>query len=397
MEPVRVTSSPLTLRRLGWNLAAVALAVSAGFGLRAMVQSAGASGGSASSTSARQATPRGPLPAAEQEVVDLFKRSAPSVAFITTSSRPYVRTPFGVMQSSNERPTGEGSGFVWDEQGHIITNYHVISEMQGRRLAEKARVTLADGSTWDATLVGGSPDIDIAVLKIDAPQDTLRPIVVGTSHDLEVGQRVYAIGNPFGLDRTLTTGIISALNRTMESITGNEVTGVIQTDAPINPGNSGGPLLDSAGRLIGMNTAIRSTSGGSNGVGFAVPVDSIVDEVQFLLTSDGRPRVMLGVSAVDEGMALRFGVQRGLLVGDVTPDGAAEQAGLRGTRVSRRTGEVDLGDVITQVNGRAVTNFFDLRRALRPFKPGDDVDVVIIRGGQEKTVKVRLMEWVQRD
>jgi S1-C subfamily serine protease len=232
--------------------------------------------------------------------------------------------------------------------------------------------------------------VDIAVLRIAAPTEKLTPIKVGTSGDLEVGQRVYAIGNPFGLDRTLTTGIVSALGRTMESRSGNEITGVIQTDAAINPGNSGGPLLDSAGRLIGMNTAIRSPSGASSGVGFAVPVDTIADEVQYLLQSDGRPRAVLGITLMDERIAARFGVQKGVPLLEVAPGSGADEAGLRGTRQSRRTGAVSLGDVVTQVNGKSITNLLDIRRALRGTSPGDKVGVVYMRDGEERRADVVL-------
>ncbi len=372
--------------RLG-IVACLAAAVGVGFAAHHLVSVAGAKD---QSSAARAVTPRPPLPEAERQVVELFKRSSPSVAFISTLSRPYVRTPFGVMQSSAERETGEGSAFIWDDRGHVITNYHVISLNRGQQLADRAKVTLADGTTWDAELVGGSPDLDIAVLKIDAPRSSLVPITIGTSSDLVVGQRVYAIGNPFGLDRTLTTGIVSAIGRTMESVSGNEITGVIQTDAAINPGNSGGPLLDSAGRLIGMNTAIRSPSGASSGVGFAVPVDTIADEVQYLLQSDGRPRAVLGITLMDERIAARFGVQKGVPLLEVSPGSGADEAGLRGTRQSRRTGAVSLGDVITQVNGKSITNLLDIRRALRGTSPGDKVGVVYMRDGEERRTDVVL-------
>jgi S1-C subfamily serine protease len=210
----------------------------------------------------RPVAQRGELFEDEKRTIDIFKRSSPSAVHITTIGRPSGRNPGRI-------PRGTGSGFVWDQEGHIVTNYHVI---QG---AAAAQVTLADGSDWKARLVGEVPDKDLAVLAIDAPPERLHPIPIGTSHDLLVGQKVFAIGNPFGLDQTLTTGTISALGREIESPSGQAISDVIQTDAAINPGNSGGLLLDSAGRLIGVNTAIQSPSGAFAGVGFAIPVDEV--------------------------------------------------------------------------------------------------------------------------
>ena len=213
----------------------------------------------------RAITPRGELAAEEKTSTSIFRQTAPSVVFITTMATGH--NPFSF--ATEKIPQGTGSGFVWDRRGHIVTNFHVI---QG---AEAAQVTLADHSTWNARLVRAYPDKDLAVLVIDAPSDRLSPIPVGTSDNLEVGQKVFAIGNPFGLDQTLTTGIVSALGRQIESATRQPIEHVIQTDAAINPGNSGGPLLDIAGRLIGVNTAIYSPSGASAGIGFAIPVDQV--------------------------------------------------------------------------------------------------------------------------
>ncbi len=339
---------------------------------------------------ARATTTRGALPAAEQAVVDLFKRCAPSVVHINTAT-DRVQTFFGVVRANQEQPLGEGSGFVWDTEGHIITNFHVI------RGATSATVALADGTTHDATLVDAAPDIDVAVLKIDAPSKDLVPITVGTSEDLEVGQRVYAIGNPFGFDRTLTTGIVSALGRTIESIAGNDISGVIQTDAAINPGNSGGPLLDSAGRLIGMNTAIRSPSGASSGIGFAVPVDLVREGVEYLLSSDKRPRAVLGITPLDARTANRvFGRSSGVAIQSVADGSPAADAGLQPARITRR-GRVT-GDIITQIDGKPINSFFDLRRILRNYKPGDQVGVAILRDGkEEQTVRVKLAEPSARE
>jgi S1-C subfamily serine protease len=225
----------------------------------------------------RPVTPRGPLAADELANIEVFKRLSPSVVHITTLE---VARDF-FSRSVQQVPRGTGTGFVWDSQGHVVTNFHVI---QG---GDAARVTLADQSTHRATLVGAFPDRDLAVLKINLPRERLHPIPVGTSRDLQVGQKVYAIGNPFGLDQTLTTGIVSALNREIDSVNQRTIRGVIQTDAAINPGNSGGPLLDSAGRLIGVNTAIYSPSGGSAGIGFAIPVDE-VNRIVPRLIKEGR-------------------------------------------------------------------------------------------------------------
>jgi S1-C subfamily serine protease len=213
----------------------------------------------------RAVTPRGDLAEDEKTTIAIFRQASPSVVHITTLALRQDAFSLDLFQI----PRGTGSGFVWDQDGHVVTNYHVI---QG---ADAARVTLADQSSWTARLVGAYPDKDLAVLMIDAPKNRLRPIPVGTSHDLQVGQKVFAIGNPFGLDQSLTTGVISALGREIESVTRQTIKDMIQTDAAINPGNSGGPLLDSAGRLIGVNTAIFSPSGAYAGIGFAIPVDEV--------------------------------------------------------------------------------------------------------------------------
>jgi S1-C subfamily serine protease len=222
----------------------------------------------------RAVTTRGPLADDEQSTIELFRTVAPSVVHVTnlTVGRDrYSRDVYTV-------PRGTGTGFIWDEEGHIVTNFHVIDG------ASVVRVVLADGSRYDSKRVWGYPDQDLAVIQIDAPKGKLRPIALGTSHDLQVGQRTIAIGNPFGLDHSLTTGVVSALNRQIESVSGRPIRGVIQTSAAINPGNSGGPLLDSAGRLIGVNSAIVSPSGASAGIGFAIPVDEVNRLVPQLIT-----------------------------------------------------------------------------------------------------------------
>ena len=229
---------------------------------------------------------RGDLASDEQNTIDIFRYSAPSVVYITSIA---LRRDFFSL-NAYEIPQGTGSGFIWDKQGRVVTNYHVISD------ANRLEVTLADHSTWKAVLVGAAPDRDLAVLQISAPADKLRPISIGESKNLLVGQKVYAIGNPFGLDQTLTTGIVSALGREISSATGRTIHDVIQPDAAINPGNSGGPLLDSAGRLIGVNTAIYSPSGASSGIGFAVPVGEVNRVVPQIISKGKMIRPGLGIT-----------------------------------------------------------------------------------------------------
>jgi S1-C subfamily serine protease len=279
-------------------------------------------------------------------------------------------------------PQGTGSGFIWDTTGNIITNFHVILN------ADAAQVTLADQSNWRARVVGVAPDKDLAVLKIDAPTNKLHAIPIGTSKDLQVGQSVFAIGNPFGLDQTLTTGVISALNREIESVTRRPIQGVIQSDAAINPGNSGGPLLDSAGRLIGVNTAIYSPSGASAGIGFAIPVDTVNRIVPELIRSGKITRPGLGVQIADEQIAQRLGV-KGVLVVDVAGGSAAARAGIQPTRRDA-AGRVRLGDVITAIDGRKVESPNDLFLALEKYKVGDTVTVTSLRDGRTVQTTVRL-------
>ena len=283
-------------------------------------------------------------------------------------------------------PQGTGSGFVWDTRGNVITNFHVIQN------ADAAQATLADQSNWKARVVGTAPDKDLAVLRIEAPANRLHPIPIGTSKDLQVGQSVFAIGNPFGLDQTLTTGVISALNREIESVTRRPIQGVIQSDAAINPGNSGGPLLDSAGRLIGVNTAIYSPSGTSAGIGFAIPVDTVNRIVPELIRSGKIIRPGLGVQIADEQIAERLGVS-GLLVVDVARGGAAARAGIRPTRRDAE-GRLRLGDVIEAVDGKKIESTNDLFLLLEKYKVGDSVTLSLLRDG--RTVQTRLtLEPVQ--
>jgi S1-C subfamily serine protease len=278
-----------------------------------------------------------------------------------------------------EIPQGTGSGFVWDKTGRIVTNYHVISD------ANRIQVTMADSSVWKAVLVGAAPDKDLAVIQISAPADMLKPINIGESSKLLVGQKVFAIGNPFGLDHTMTSGIISALGREIKAITGRLIKGVIQTDAAINPGNSGGPLLDSAGRLIGINTAIYSPSGAYAGIGFAVPVDEINRVIPQLIKNGRMIRPGIGVSLADERATKMMGISGALILG-VVKGSAADKAGLHPTRQFEN--DLVLGDIITAVNGKKVTSPDDLASELENYKVGDEVTLTIERN--DRTIKVTL-------
>ena len=310
----------------------------------------------------------------EEATIGIFEQSAPSVTFITTST---YRQDYWTRDVT-EIPAGSGSGFVWDDQGHIVTNYHVIKD------ARKAVVTLSDQSSYEAELVGYESRKDLAVLKIDAPVEKLRPIPVGTSSNLKVGQSVYAIGNPFGLDQSLTTGIISALGREIQSQAGIPIRDVIQTDAAINPGNSGGPLLDSSGRLIGVNTAIYSPSGAYAGIGFSVPVDVVNWVVPDIIQYGEVRRPIIGVELVNEQLRIE-----GAMIMNVTPGGAASKAGLKGMRRDA-FGRNQYGDVITSINGKKITSNLDLIFELEKFSPGQQINVTYVRNGQEDNVQVVL-------
>jgi len=326
----------------------------------------------------RAVSPRGDLASAEKAVIALFRQASPSVLHITAISVQRDLFTLNLYQI----PEGTGSGFVWDHSGNIITNFHVIQN------ADVAQVTLGDQTTWKARRVGVAPDKDIAVLRIDAPTNRLQPIPIGTSKDLQVGQSVFAIGNPFGLDQSLTTGVISALAREIESVTRRPIQGVIQTDAAINPGNSGGPLLDSAGRLIGVNTAIYSPSGVSAGIGFAIPVDTVNRIVSELIRYGKVTRPGIGVQIAEEQIADRLGV-KGILIVEVVPGSAAAKAGIRPTR-REDSGRVRLGDVITAVDGKKVESANELFILLENYKVGDVVNISLLRDGKVMQIKVAL-------
>lgn len=303
----------------------------------------------------------------ELATIQLFEQAAPSVVYITTTN---LRRDYWTMNVT-EIPSGSGSGFIWDEAGYIVTNYHVIKG------ASRAQVTLNDNSSWDAELVGKAPEKDLAVLKIKAPREKLLPLKVGVSDNLRVGQSVFAIGNPFGFDQTLTTGVVSALGREITSVAGIPIRDVIQTDAAINPGNSGGPLLNSSGELIGVNTAIYSPSGAYAGIGFSIPVDEVAWVVPELIQYGKVKRPTLSAEFASERLVRRLDLD-GLLVLNIEKGGAADRAGLRGTRRDRY-GYILLGDIITAINGKEITNKNELFLELEKYEPGDRVNLDVLR------------------
>jgi S1-C subfamily serine protease len=304
----------------------------------------------------------------EQNTIDVFERAAPSAVFVTQKQ---VALDW-LSGRATEVPAGAGTGFVWDQEGHVVTNFHVV--MGARSLT----VTLQDQKSYPARVVGSEPRKDIAVLQIKAPRDTLRPIVLPKAgYRLEVGQKVIAIGNPFGLDHTLTTGVVSALGREMDGVGGVTIRDMVQTDAAINPGNSGGPLLDSAGRLIGMNTMIFSKTGASAGIGFAVPVESIRRVVPQLIQHGRVEQVGLGMK-IDPQRRIerRFGI-KGVVVLEIIPGSPAERAGLRG--LSQTADGVSLGDVIVGIDDAKIESYDDLYNMLDGKKAGEKVRVKLQR------------------
>ncbi len=321
----------------------------------------------------RSVTPRGSLSDEERTNIEIFERNKASVVYITTAKAvldPWTRNLYSI-------PKGTGSGFVWDDLGHIVTNYHVIEG------ASEARVRLADGRDYPAVLVGASKAYDLAVLRIDVPVKQPRPVLIGTSRDLKVGQKTYAIGNPFGLDWTMTTGIVSALHRQMRERNGAVIRDLIQTDAAINPGNSGGPLLDSAGRLIGVNTAIYSPSGAYAGIGFAIPVDTVNRVVPRLIAYGRYLEPSLGIVA-DEGLnrlaKSRLGFD-GVMVARVIPGSPAAKAGIRGAAFYP-DGSFTPGDIVLSIDGRTIRRVDDIADILQKHRIGDTVTLEIARGGR---------------
>ncbi|WP_428262538.1 S1C family serine protease [Haliangium sp.] len=328
----------------------------------------------------RQITARGDLASDESATIELFRQASPAVVHITNLQARRDRISLNVT----EIPQGTGSGFIWDDVGHVVTNYHVIQN------ADLVAVTLNDNTVWQGQIVGTAPDKDLAVVKISAPRDRLHPLSVGASGDLQVGQKVFAIGNPFGLDQTLTTGVISGLNREIKSTSGRPIYDVIQTDAAINPGNSGGPLLDSAGLLIGVNTAIYSPSGAYAGIGFAVPVDTVNRIVPQLVANGRVVKPGLGIQSVPDKIAARSGI-KGVAIFQVVDGSAADKAGLRGL-VRDRYGRPIVGDVIVGMDGIPIRVLDDLYRALDDKRVGDQVELSLQRepNGDPVTIELTL-------
>jgi S1-C subfamily serine protease len=333
----------------------------------------------AGSAQPRTVTPAGDLSPLEKSTIDLFKAASPSVVHVTNMTETRSASDLNVQKIER----GLGSGFVWDQDGHIVTNYHVVEG------ANSVQVIFEDGTSYDTSNIVTYPDKDIAVVTIDAPKTKLVPIPVGESHNLQVGQSTFAIGNPYGLDHTLTTGIISALGREITSPSKRPIRGVIQTSAAINPGNSGGPLLDSSGRLIGMNTAILSESGTFGGIGFAIPVDEINRVVPQLINNGEVVRPQLGVQIAEDQQAHQIGVKEGAMIVRVFPGSPAEAAGLKGAQVDRQ-GHIIPGDVIVSIDNKPIKAGTDLFNVLEQYKPGDTVTVGYLRNGRKMETKATL-------
>ncbi len=316
------------------------------------------------------------LDARDQIMINLYDRINPSVVHIS-SSQNVPSFFYGTVPQE-----GTGSGFLYDDQGHIVTNNHVVSG------ADSLNVLLSNGLSLPAPVVGTDPYYDLAVIKVNLPASTASPLELGNSDTLKVGQTVIAIGNPFGLDRTLTTGVISALGRRIETDAGTAIGQAIQTDAAINPGNSGGPLLDARGRVVGINTAINSPSGGSVGIGFAVPVNIIKQVIPSLISQGHYTHPSLGVQVAEIGTEVTSSdnsVDHGLLIVQMDAGGAAEQGGLQAATISVRRGRyvVSGGDIITAIGGKPVASRNDLLLVLEEnYRPGDSVDITIVRDGK---------------
>jgi S1-C subfamily serine protease len=321
-------------------------------------------------------------------VNEIYKRDAPGVAFIKADIVEQTQSPFGLPQ--RQQSTATGSGFLIDNDGHILTNAHVVDG------AKHVDVQLGNGDTQSAQIVGTDPSSDIALLKVDNT-DGVSPLPLGESDSVQVGDPVVAIGNPFALDRTVTSGIVSALQRQIQAPNGFSISDVIQTDAPINPGNSGGPLIDGDGKVIGINSQIESQSGGNEGVGFAVPIKTAVDVVDQLENGGQVHRAYLGISGGDitpeVAHALNLPVDQGVLVERVLQNGPADDAGIKGP-----TGEATLagqtipigGDIITKIDGKALTGMEDLISAVNDHKPGDEITLTVWSSGHQKDVTVKL-------
>jgi len=341
---------------------------------------------SASSVSSPSSVTEPSLATDEQNNIEVYKTIAPGVVYIQSTTT--VRDFFGMFSQPVE---GAGSGSIIDEQGDILTNFHVIANADPGKLM----VNFGGGKRYAATVVGRDPDTDLAVIRLsEAPKAAMTVVPMGDSDKLEVGQKVLAIGNPFGLDRTLTTGVISGLQRPIRAQNGRQIEGAIQTDASINPGNSGGPLLDSHGRMIGINSQIESPSGASAGVGFAIPVNIAKRIVPELVRNGSIQRPKLGIQPRDVeslGNQVQLPVSYGVIIWNAVPGGAAANAGLRGL-VQTEDGDVELGDIIIGIDGEKISNNDDLYRALNKHQMGETVNIEIMRKSRRMTVPVRLTE-----
>jgi S1-C subfamily serine protease len=328
----------------------------------------------------RAVTPRGSLSSTEKTNIEIFQQTSPSVVYITTLASKLNYWTRDITRI----PQGTGSGFIWDKHGHIITNYHVL------RGASAIKIHLSDQRTFDAAFIGASVDHDIAVLRIPMGIQMPQPLSIGTSNDLQVGQITYAIGNPFGLDQTLTTGVVSALNRSLHNDNGSVIEGLIQTDAAINPGNSGGPLIDSAGRLIGINTAIFSPSGAYAGIGFAVPVDTVNRIVPQIIAKGNYQRPKLGITINDQLnniITKQLGTP-GVAVIEVKPNSSADVAGLKG--IDMRDNIIVSADIIVGIDNSPVDSIKTLLSTLEKYNTGDRVEVKMIRNKQEVVLSLVL-------
>lgn len=317
----------------------------------------------------------------EENNIEIFKQVSPSVVNITNSRLVQSFYAF----NPQEVPQGSGTGFIWSEDGYVVTNYHVVQQ------ADRVTVTLQDGTTFAASSVGVDPDKDLAVLQIEAPGIDLRPVQPGDSSLLEVGRKVIAIGNPFGLDTTMTVGIVSALGREIDSMSRRKIRDVIQTDAAINPGNSGGPLLNSLGQLVGVNTAIYSPSGASSGIGFAIPVNTVKRIVPELIAYGRVQTPALGIAQIPQADYYRrqWGID-GVIVLDVFPGTDPQRLGMRGLSRSQR-GQIQLGDVIVEIDGQPVRNEDDYADILEQHKAGDTVRVKTARDNKMLEYDIRLL------
>lgn len=316
----------------------------------------------------------------EANSTEIYQKASPAVVHVTSTA--LQRSFFN--RNVHEVPQGSGSGFVWDKNGLIVTNYHVIHN------ANRLIIELHDKSQWDAEIIGLAPEKDLAVLRIEAPAELLFPLPTGDSSELEVGRKVLAIGNPFGLDTTLTTGVVSALGREIDAPNNRRIRNVVQTDAAINPGNSGGPLLNSLGQLIGVNTAIYSPSGASAGIGFAIPVNTVKEVVPQLISFGKLYRPVIGIELASDRWARRYRI-KGVPIVRVFPGLPAAEAGMTGAWKNHR-GELVLGDIITAIDGTAITNNDDYLSFMEQRKPGDRLVISTELNSQQREYKVRLAE-----